>query len=202
MSNTLSVSGEQSSQSRVLARVFAHAEGETRDFLGFALADEHYAVPLSSVQEIMKLPPVTEVPRAAPSIMGIISVRGRVTTLVDMRRRLGLPSAAIDARVRVLLVDSGEEVIGLLVDRVLQVYRLQEHEVEAPGAAGGESGEHIMGIARPGLRTRPRSGRTVGALENPALPRSEETADAREGAQTDVNAEILILLDPTVLLKS
>jgi purine-binding chemotaxis protein CheW len=150
-------------------------EGGTREFLGFMLADETYALPLSCIREILRMPAVAEVPRAAPEVLGIVSVRGQVTTLIDLRHRLSLPKAALGPRTRVLLVDQGDETLGLLCDRVLSVYRLGEAEVELATVLGSESSSYVMGIGRPGARKAQRS---EAALQ-----------------------EILILLDPIALLK-
>lgn len=156
-------------------------EGAQREYLAFGLGDENYALPLSSVREIMTVQPLTEVPRAPRTVLGIFSVRGGVTTLIDMRRRLGLPEAELTSRARVLLVDGGAELIGLLVDRVDQVYRLIAEEIEAASAIGGDLSEYVTGVGRPGSRT-----------------------DAENGAHTSAPGaehDILILLDPVTLLK-
>jgi purine-binding chemotaxis protein CheW len=128
------------------------------EFLAFRLASETYALPLSGVQEILKPPRITRVPRASYEILGIVSVRGRVTTVIDLRRRLRVAEAPMDKNTRVLLVDAGDEVLGLLVDAVLQVYRLYEDEVELASAVGGDLNEYVMGIGRPrAVRTLGRS---------------------------------------------
>lgn len=135
-----------------------HVEQIRYEMLAFKLADEIYAVPLAGVQEILKPPRITRVPRAAPEILGIVSMRGRVTTVIDLRRRLRVHEAPADKNTRVLLVDSGGEVFGLLVDAVLQVYRLFEDEVELASTIGGDLNEHVMGIGRPrAIRTLGRS---------------------------------------------
>lgn len=153
-----------------------------REFLAFRVATEAYALPLAAVREILKPPPMTEVPRARSEVLGIISVRGRITTVFDLRRRLSMPETELDKHARVLLVDDGEEVIGLLVDRVLQVYRLSEDEVELAAAVGGEMSEHVFGVGRP------RGSRAVGR--------------SRVQQRTDLLPdEILILLDPAPLLR-
>ena len=140
------------------------AEGKTRsddvayEFLAFKLASETYALPLAGVQEILKPPRITRVPRATHEILGIVSVRGRVTTVIDLRRRLRVPEAPMDKNTRVLLVDAGNEVLGMLVDAVMQVYRLYEDEVELASAVGGDLNEYVMGIGRPrAVRTLGRS---------------------------------------------
>lgn len=142
------------------------------EFLAFSLAGERFALPLSSIREILKLAPITEVPRAPFDILGILSVRGRITTVVDLRRRLRMPSTEPSKVSRILLVDGGDEVMGLLVDEVHQVYRLHEEEVELAAVVAGDLSEYVYGVGRPG------------AFE------SDEASD-----------EIMVLLDPEPLLR-
>jgi purine-binding chemotaxis protein CheW len=166
-----------------------------RDFLAFIVGDEQYALPLSAVREILKPPLVTEVPLAPENVLGIISVRGRVTTLIDLRRKLKMPEKEITVKSRVILVDKGEEVLGLLVDSVLQVYRLREDEVEMASVMGRDLAEYLMGIGRPSRRHFEYADRhSVG---------ERELSDGQTSASSDQssNADMLILLDPVALLK-
>ncbi|HLK46449.1 MAG TPA: chemotaxis protein CheW [Acidimicrobiales bacterium] len=82
--------------------------------------------------------------------MGVVSVRGRLVTVVDLRRRLRLPETPMDRRTRILLtvLDHGETV-GLLVDEVMQVYRLSDRQIEPAQVLGGDQPAHIAGIGRP-----------------------------------------------------
>lgn len=147
------------------------------DFLAFVLAGESYALPLSGVREIMKPPPITEVPRAPRDVLGIVSVRGRVTTVIDLRRRLRLDESGAGRYARILLADTGSEVVGLLVDRVLAVNRLSDEEVELASTVGGDMAEYVLGIGRPQIKSR------------------------RAGDRGSEDDEIIILLDPAALLK-
>ncbi|MCC6878062.1 MAG: purine-binding chemotaxis protein CheW [Sandaracinaceae bacterium] len=146
---------------------------EVREFLAFGLQGERFALPLGSVREILKLSPITEVPRARSHVIGILSVRGRVTTVYDLRRRLRMAPGEPTKQSRILLVDGGDEVIGLLVDEVHQVYRLHEDEVELAAVVASDLSEYVLGIGRP----------------------AAERDESRDGD------DILILLDPTPLLK-
>jgi purine-binding chemotaxis protein CheW len=128
--------------------------GARTEYLAFMLAGENYAVRIAHVAEILKPPPITEVPRSSPTVLGVISVRGRLVTVVDLRRRFRLPDAPvkanIDRKARILLADVGTgEQIGLLVDEVQQVWRLAAEEIEPANALGGEQPAHIAGIGRP-----------------------------------------------------
>lgn len=144
-----------------------------REFLAFGLAGERFALPLYAVREILKVVPITEVPRARSHILGILSVRGRITTIFDLRRRLRMPGAAPTRGSRILLVEGADEIIGLLVDEVHQVHRLHDDEIEMAAVVAGDLSEYVMGIGRPG-----------GSAGGPALPN-----------------DILILLDPDPLLR-
>lgn len=121
-----------------------------KEYLAFRLADEVYAVGVPRIGEILRIPPVTPVPRAPGQVMGIIGVRGRVLSVLDLRERLGLPRPPPTRHARVLVLPwSDTEKVGLYVDEVLQVYRFSDDEVEpAAQALGSDVGEHVVGIAR------------------------------------------------------
>jgi purine-binding chemotaxis protein CheW len=124
--------------------------GKRTEYLAFALSGELYAVPIGVIAEILKPPPITEVPRAPLQVVGVMSVRGRLVTVVDLRRRFRLPESPLTRRTRILLVGPTEaDPIGLLVDEVIQVYRLTDAEIEQASVLGGEQPAHIAGIGRP-----------------------------------------------------
>ena len=158
------------------------ADANAREYLAFDLATERYALPLGCVREIMRVPQVTEVPRGPDDVLGVISARGAVTTLIDLRRRLHLPEAALSHRARVLLVDLGEEVVGLLVDAVLQVHRLAQDEIELAAVMGGSAPTHLSGIGRPHAHV------------------TEGEAEAQAEASKGGAGELLLLIDPSALL--
>jgi purine-binding chemotaxis protein CheW len=83
--------------------------------------------------------------------MGVMSVRGRLVTVVDLRRRFHLPAAPLGHKTRILLVGGADasDPVGLIVDEVIQVYRLADAEIEPANVLGGEQPAHIAGIGRP-----------------------------------------------------
>jgi purine-binding chemotaxis protein CheW len=124
--------------------------GTRTEYLAFGLAGETYAVQIAQLAEILRPPPITEVPRAPHTVLGVVSVRGKLVTVLDLRRRLRLPEGSPDRKARILLADtSGGEQIGLLVDEVQQVWRLAADEIEPATVLGGEQAVHIAGIGRP-----------------------------------------------------
>jgi purine-binding chemotaxis protein CheW len=136
------------SEKRAVRR--AGEAGRRVEYLAFILAGETYAVPIANVAEILRPLPITEVPRAPTTVLGVISVRGKLVTVVDLRRRFRLPESPLDRKTRILIADLGKgEQIGLVVDEVQQVWRLATEEIEPANVLGGEQPAHIAGIGRP-----------------------------------------------------
>lgn len=124
--------------------------GKRVEYLAFLLATEAYAIEIGTIVEILKPLPITEVPRADPGVVGVMSVRGRLVTVVDLKRRFRLTRTfSMNKKSRILLVDVADEQIGLLVDEVIQVYRLAESDIEPPDVLGSEQPPHVVGIGRP-----------------------------------------------------
>ena len=186
------------------ARLRAGMQGVS-EYLAFRVAHEAYALPLASVREILKLGAITEVPRAPKDVLGVVSVRGRVTTVLDLRKRLRMPAAESTKHARVLLVDAGPEVLGLLVDEVLQVYRLRDEEIEVAGVTQGDLSEHVLGIGRPRAQRAVQQRKSVRGRVLTSMKQGAAAADsAATTAAPNVKAphvELLILLDPGPLLR-
>ncbi len=122
------------------------------EYLAFRLDTGLFALEIGRIGEILRIPPVTPVPRSAPFVMGIVGVRGRVLTVMDMRCKLRLACTDPTRHARILVVPAGSsDPVGLYVDEVLQVHRLADKEIEPVSRSlGTDSGEHVAGIARIG----------------------------------------------------
>lgn len=166
-------------------RIWVGTEG-VREFLVLESGGERMGLPLASVREILKVTPVTLVPRAPGAVLGILSVRGRITTVIDLRLRLGMEPMPDSRSTRILLVDGGEETIGVRVDAVHNVIRLRETEVEPAAVVGAELPEHVLGIGRP---------------HREQLAKTDEGRVAKGTFEKDADAEVVILLDPGTLLR-
>jgi len=116
--------------------------------LAVLAGNEAYGFPLSAVREILVPPPLTEVPRAPDHILGVVTVRGQIITLTDLPRMLNLEVEQAEPYGRVLLIDNGDELIGVAVDRVVQVYRLEPNQIEYASAMGAELSEYVVGVGR------------------------------------------------------
>jgi purine-binding chemotaxis protein CheW len=122
-----------------------------REFLMFVVGGELFGIELTGIKEILSPPPITPVPRSSREILGVCSVRGLLVTVLCLRRKLRLAEMATGRRSRILLTTSQSgETMGLLVDEVRQVVRLQASEIEAAaGTLGSDASEHVVGVARP-----------------------------------------------------
>ncbi len=123
--------------------------GDERQLVVFQLAAELYGVEISRVHEIIRLQTVTKVPRAPVFVEGIINLRGKVIPVVDLRRRFGLSMSEHTRASRIVVVEIGDQVVGIIVDGVSEVLRVNTSTVEPPSpvVAGIES-EYLEGIAK------------------------------------------------------
>lgn len=115
----------------------------------FELAGESYGVEISRVQEIDRMQTITVVPQAPSFVEGVINLRGRITPVVDLRTRFGLPKVEPTPLTRIVVVKAGEEWVGLVVDAVSEVLRIPVEAIEPPSAmvTTAES-TYLRGIAK------------------------------------------------------
>jgi len=117
------------------------------EYLCFRVADENYAINIMAIKEIIKPREVTEVPRVPSYVLGVISLRGVIIPIYDMRRRLGLDDVPGGNRRRILVVRHREGVAGILVDQVSHVVKLGAADEEQPPAVlDGAGREFVQGI--------------------------------------------------------
>jgi len=114
----------------------------------FSLGREAYAVSITQVKEIIQDKEVTKLPNTPEYMKGIISLRGKVIPVIELASRLGV-SAKKEADRRVLIVETTGQDIGLVVDEVTEVIRLQDSAIEPPPGVTA-SNEYIRGIGKDG----------------------------------------------------
>lgn len=131
-------------------RVEQAAPGRQLELLTFIIAGEQYAVDIERIVEIVRPRPVTRIPNAEESVTGIISLRGTIVTLVDVRRRLGHPDLhQLGDDARIVVIDFRNETIGFVVDRVLRVVKIDAGQLEPhPVVHAAELEESIRGVFR------------------------------------------------------
>jgi purine-binding chemotaxis protein CheW len=127
--------------------------GEQIELLTFVIAGEQYAIDIENVVEIVTPRPVTKIPNANSSVVGILSLRGTIVILVDARGSLGHPPAAAAAgpEARIVVVQHESENLGFMVDRVLRVVKIDPAEIQPhPVVHSSEHDESVRGVFRQG----------------------------------------------------
>jgi purine-binding chemotaxis protein CheW len=115
----------------------------------FMLKDEEFGFDIMSVQEIIRPPKLSKVPRTPTYVQGIANLRGVVLPVIDMRPRFGMEHAEETDGTRVLVIDVEGVKIGLRVDRVKQVTNVSRADMEAPPAAiCGTSTDYLNGVVK------------------------------------------------------
>lgn len=111
----------------------------SRQLLTFVLDASPYAVPVERVREIVRVRPITPVPRVPSDVCGVISLRGEILEVIDLRLRLHLPAAKSGRASRIIVAHAGDGgVAGLLVDGVSEVLTVSEDALRP--AASAEAG--------------------------------------------------------------
>ena len=125
----------------------AAAEGPTSQWVTFKLGGEHYGINVMQVQEVLPPSEIAPVPGAPSFVMGIINLRGKVVTVIDTRLRFGLQQREADKESRIIVLEVGEHVAGIMVDRVDEVASVREADIDtAPNVGNDESARYIYGV--------------------------------------------------------
>jgi len=114
----------------------------------FHLENEKYGIKVMQVQEVLRMTEIAPVPGAPHYVLGIINLRGNVVTVIDTRRRFGLPDVEHDDETRIVITEANNNVVGILVDSVAEVVDLKTSEIEtAPNVGNDESSKYIQGVS-------------------------------------------------------
>jgi len=118
------------------------------ELLSFRMGGEEYAVMVNDVREVLKLRDLTAIPNTPEYILGVMSLRGTMLTVVDLGRRLGLSPGVRDDRARIVVVSTDEEDVGLMVDRVTGVLKILPEGIKPPPENVEQGAEYLRGIVR------------------------------------------------------
>jgi purine-binding chemotaxis protein CheW len=109
-------------------------EGE-RLFLGFDAGDQAFALEVSCVREIVRVPKITSLPKVPAFVKGIIDLRGEILPVLDLKERLGLGSVDNRKGRAVVMVPGGNQPLGLLVDAATEVFGAGPGDILPPPEA-------------------------------------------------------------------
>ena len=119
----------------------------------FSLGEEYYGIDIFQVREIIRIPTIVKLPQAPEFVEGVINLRGGVIPVLDLRRRFGMGKAEDEAGRCIVVVELGEQTLGVIVDGVSEVLEIDEASIEplSPYVAPAEA-RSVSGIAKVGER--------------------------------------------------
>ncbi|HEY3929131.1 MAG TPA: chemotaxis protein CheW [Candidatus Koribacter sp.] len=100
--------------------------------VGFRVGRETFGVPIHLVHEIVRVPEITAVPEAPDYIEGVINLRGKIVSVIDLRKRFGEKEITSHRKNRVMVVEVDKKLVGLIVDSASEVLKVPEAEIEQP----------------------------------------------------------------------
>ncbi len=110
----------------------AEDAGHSTQVVSFKLGREAYGVSILDVQEVILGGEITTIPQVPPYVRGLINLRGSVIPIIDLRLRFGMEAASGDDQARIIVVSANNTTVGMVVDTVEQVLRINESQIEPP----------------------------------------------------------------------
>lgn len=121
----------------------------TMQLVSFRLAQEEYGVEITKVQEIILMGEITRVPQTPEYIKGLINLRSTVIPIVDLRLRFGLAQQEVTDETRIMVVNVAGKTIGIIVDAVSEVLRIQHEQIAPPPpTVAGMGREYLTGLVK------------------------------------------------------
>ncbi len=142
--------------------------GQTILLATFFVRDALCALDATEVQEVIRLGPVTRVLHAPDEVLGVVNLRGKIVTIIDLGLRIGFPRAVAGPDTRIFIVEDENEFIGLLVDRMDEVVEVERDQWQpTPANVHGAQARFFKGVCR-------RRDRVITLLDAPQILKAEE----------------------------
>lgn len=117
--------------------------------VGFQVGRETYGVAITSLHEIVRVPEITAVPDAPDYMEGVINLRGKIVSVIDLRKRLGEKKVTSNRRNRILVIENNGRLAGLIVDSASEVLKIPGSDVEESPTSLQEGGTKcVTGLAK------------------------------------------------------
>ena len=115
----------------------------------FNIGNEEFGIEVLSVQEIIRMVAITQVPNSSEIIEGIINLRGHIVPVIDLRVVFGMDRIQYSDHTRIIVVEINKATMGIIVDSVNEVMRIPSDITEAPPSfAGGIDSEFIKAVGK------------------------------------------------------
>src|ERR1700693_3415631 len=156
---------------------------------GFKVGRETYGVPLTPLHEVVRVPEITAVPDAPDYLEGVINLRGKIVSVMDLRKRFGDKQATLKKQNRILVVEHSGKLAGLIVDSATEVLKIAGEDVEAPPAVFQEGGLNcVTGLGK--VRGRLIVLLDMTKLLAPASLLQENAKSGNKAAKADARAAV------------
>ena len=116
--------------------------------VGFIIGEEEYAVPILTIQEIIKPIPWTRVPQTPKYVLGVFNLRGSVIPLIDLRIKFGLPPKNHNDETRFFVLKQDDEVAGFVIDRLTAAIRIKKSDIGPPPDTLASEESMIDGVGK------------------------------------------------------
>ncbi len=117
--------------------------------VSFRLAQEEYGIEITKIQEIILMGEITRVPQTPHYIKGLINLRSTVIPIVDLRLRFGMSEEEVTDETRIMVVNVVGKTIGIIVDAVSEVLRVNEEQIAPPPpTVAGLGQEYLTGLVK------------------------------------------------------
>lgn len=116
--------------------------------VGFVIGEEEYAVPILTIQEIIKPIEWTRVPQTPPYVLGVFNLRGSVIPIIDLRVKFGLSAKNHNEETRVFVLKQDEEVAGFVIDRLTEAIRIKKTNIGPPPDTIASEESMIEGVGK------------------------------------------------------
>lgn len=124
-------------------------------FLSFFLKEEEYGIEILKVQEIIKILPITRVPRTPEFVKGVINLRGKIIPVTDLRSKFNMEQREETSETCIIVVQTNGLEIGVIVDKVSEVLDISDVEIEdVPSFGTDVSTDYLLGIGNTNGRVR------------------------------------------------
>ncbi len=114
------------------------------ELLTFQVGKQEYAIDIMSVREIRGWSKATPLPHAPSFVRGVINLRGTVLTIVDLAERLGMGRTEATERNVIIVVHTGKETVGLLVDAVSDILAINKSDLQAPPEMSADNNQTFV----------------------------------------------------------